>query len=268
MLTIGQLAKRVGLRSSALRFYEGEGLLVPNGRSEAGYRLYDETAEERLRLIQRAQRLGFSLADIRTLLAGWDADNLSDEALLETAEKRYLALEKQVTQLLVLQHELALFLHDLQGTDEAPSAHSFPNHSHLLDELLSRVCANPIGQANTEAMLNWLLQRTQCQLTTDAAQAALEELRGEHIHIWQEEGSYFVLVVSQETAVANGNVANGNVSNARVANALRTLSQLEGDCEAHDDPVPELTYNDEGYLLTIRGDNAFLLARLFLSLNE
>ncbi|MCA9931608.1 MAG: MerR family DNA-binding transcriptional regulator, partial [Anaerolineales bacterium] len=44
MLTIGQLAKRVGMRTSTLRFYEAEGLLLPNGRSESGYRQYTETA--------------------------------------------------------------------------------------------------------------------------------------------------------------------------------------------------------------------------------
>ena len=39
-LTIGQLAKRVGLRTSALRYYEQQGLLSPSGRTTAGYRLY------------------------------------------------------------------------------------------------------------------------------------------------------------------------------------------------------------------------------------
>ncbi len=68
MLTIGKLAKLVGLRTSALRYYEAEGLLFPNGRSESGYRLYKPEAARRLYLIQRAQRLGFSLANIRTLL--------------------------------------------------------------------------------------------------------------------------------------------------------------------------------------------------------
>ena len=257
MFTIGQLAKRVGVRSSALRYYEAEGLLQPNGRSEAGYRLYAAAAEERLRLIQRAQRLGFSLADIRTLLAGWEAGDLSDEALLATAEKRYLALEKQVTQLLALQHELALFLQDLGGGEPAQTVEPADGdkqaggHSHLLDELLARGGAAPLLQANTGAMLNWLLQRTNCMLTTTTARAALDKLRGQHMHIWQVGEAFHILVVSQETAVGN---------------ALQTLSQLEADCDAHNDPIPELTYDDEGYLLTVRGENAFILARLFLTL--
>ena len=63
-LTIGQLAKRVGLRTSALRYYEEQGLLLPDGRSEAGYRFFKPEAEQILRFIQRAQHLGFSLFSV------------------------------------------------------------------------------------------------------------------------------------------------------------------------------------------------------------
>lgn len=97
-----------------MRYYEEQGLLTPVARSEAGYRLYDEDAEQTLRFIQRAQRLGFSLTDIRTLLQGWRTGDFSDETVIKTAEVRYLALERQVTQLLVLQHELELFLQDMR----------------------------------------------------------------------------------------------------------------------------------------------------------
>ena len=102
-LTIGKLAKRVGLRPSALRYYEEQGLLTPAGRTPAGYRLYDATAERTLRFVQRAQRLGFSLADIHTLL---QSASLSDQAVVALAEERFLALERRLTEQLVLRHEL------------------------------------------------------------------------------------------------------------------------------------------------------------------
>jgi len=57
--TIGQLATQVRVRTSTLRYYEEQGLLTPAGRTESGYRLYDEQAEQTLYFIQRAQRLGF-----------------------------------------------------------------------------------------------------------------------------------------------------------------------------------------------------------------
>src|SRR4029079_1258489 len=106
MLTIGQLAKRAGVRPSTLRFYEAEGLLTPSGRSESGYRLYSPEDEQALLFIQRTHRLGFALADIGTLLASWRNGDASNESVIATAEGRFLALERQVTQLLVAQHEL------------------------------------------------------------------------------------------------------------------------------------------------------------------
>src|SRR5689334_17498826 len=80
MLTIGELANRTGLRTSALRYYEDQGLLEPAERTAAGYRLYDESAEQTVRFIQRAQRLGFSLTDIGLLLQGMHKRDLTDEA--------------------------------------------------------------------------------------------------------------------------------------------------------------------------------------------
>ena len=113
MLTIGQLAKRAGLRTSALRFYEEQGLLEPVDRTSSGYRLYAPEAEQTLHFIRRAQRLGFSLADIHTLLEGWQTGELSMETVVQSAEDRYYALEKQITEGLVLRHEMGLFMQDL-----------------------------------------------------------------------------------------------------------------------------------------------------------
>ena len=248
MLTIGQLADRVGVRTSTLRYYEQEELLAPDGRSEAGYRLYKAEAEQKLRFIQRAQRLGFSLADIRTLLRGWETGNLSDEAIIETAKDRYHALEKQVTEQLVLQHELELFLQDLSNRDEQPAA-----ADSSFDRLLARICANPVAQPPAKTMLDWLTQYTGCVLTSRAGQAILDKLRGQHVHIWQEDGAYHILIVSDDPAVAQ---------------ALEELATLEAHCQTHSHPTPELIYNDEGYLFIARGDNAFVFARLFLALEQ
>lgn len=93
-LTIGQLAKKVGMRTSALRYYEEQGLLTPVSCTDSGYRLYDPEAENILRFIQRAQRLGFSLADIGLLLKGWRDTELDEQALVRIAEERYLSLER------------------------------------------------------------------------------------------------------------------------------------------------------------------------------
>lgn len=245
MLTIGQLAKQVGLRPSALRYYEDEGLLTPDDRSESGYRLYGAGAEQRLHLIQRAQRLGFALADIRTLLDAWETGNLSNGDLIAAAEQRHLTLERQLTELLILKHELELFLQDLyyrHGESDATADFA---------QMVQRVCANPLTQPPAQTLLDWLAQYTGCVLTGDAAQVIQAQLRGQHVHVWQEDDAYHVLVVSEDTAVAT---------------ALEHLAQLEANCQVHQHTAPELTYDHEGYHLVARGDNAFVFARLFLSL--
>src|SRR4051794_37191114 len=67
-LTIGQLAKRVGVNLETIRYYEREGLIPPPPRKSSGHRAYSASAVSRVRFIKRAQELGFSLAEIRELL--------------------------------------------------------------------------------------------------------------------------------------------------------------------------------------------------------
>ena len=67
LLTIGELAARVGVRTSTLRYYEDEGLLRPAARV-SGQRRYDAGAAEALTVIRFCRTLGFSLDEIRTLL--------------------------------------------------------------------------------------------------------------------------------------------------------------------------------------------------------
>lgn len=69
LTTIGRIASSVEVATSTLRYYERAGLLTPVARSHAGYRLYDPSAVDRLRFIRSAQSVGFSLDDIKALLA-------------------------------------------------------------------------------------------------------------------------------------------------------------------------------------------------------
>jgi MerR family Zn(II)-responsive transcriptional regulator of zntA len=69
MFTIGKLAGLTSVSSDTLRYYEQEGLIRPAGKSAAGYRLYDQDSVRRIRFIKHAQRCGFTLAEIRDLLA-------------------------------------------------------------------------------------------------------------------------------------------------------------------------------------------------------
>lgn len=66
---IGELAERTGLSLRTLRHYDEIGLLTPSGRTEGGFRLYTAEDEARLLLIRRMKPLGYSLEQMRDLLA-------------------------------------------------------------------------------------------------------------------------------------------------------------------------------------------------------
>lgn len=67
-LTIGQIAERTGLAVSAIRFYEDQGLVRPD-RNAGGQRRFDRADIRRLSFVMIAQRLGFTLAEIRAEFA-------------------------------------------------------------------------------------------------------------------------------------------------------------------------------------------------------
>jgi DNA-binding transcriptional MerR regulator len=72
--TIGEVADRSGFSASALRYYDGIGLVPPSSRTDAGYRQYDDHTLARLAFIARARQLGCSLDEITDLVALWDGD--------------------------------------------------------------------------------------------------------------------------------------------------------------------------------------------------
>lgn len=72
--TIGETAERSGFTASALRYYEGIGLVEPATRTAAGYRLYDDDTLARLAFIDRAKQLGCSLEEIVDLVGIWDGE--------------------------------------------------------------------------------------------------------------------------------------------------------------------------------------------------
>lgn len=76
-MRISEVADRVGVPTSTVRYYERVGLIPDAARTAAGYRAYDEAAEARLLFISRGKRLGLTLDEIRELMIVWDGTNCS-----------------------------------------------------------------------------------------------------------------------------------------------------------------------------------------------
>lgn len=87
-LKIGEVADRGGVNLQTIRYYEREGLLPEPPRLASGYRVFPEDAVRRVRFIKRAQELGFSLSEIKEMLA------LRIDQERGSAEVRTLAQEK------------------------------------------------------------------------------------------------------------------------------------------------------------------------------
>ena len=68
-LQIGRLARRTGCKIETIRYYERIGLLPHPARSAARYRLYSADDVRRLVFVRRSRELGFTLEEVRTLLA-------------------------------------------------------------------------------------------------------------------------------------------------------------------------------------------------------
>jgi DNA-binding transcriptional MerR regulator len=96
---IGALARGAGVGIDTVRYYERSGLLAPNTRLASGYRRYSTVELARLRFIRRAQALGFTLKEVRQLLAlsnGRDVARVKRIAQekLEDVNERIAALER------------------------------------------------------------------------------------------------------------------------------------------------------------------------------
>ena len=91
--TIGEMAREFGVTLRALRFYESKGFISP--RREKNLRLYGPKERARLTAILGGKKLGFTLAEIRTMLAGMDGDSNGLQVTKEKCLEQIHMLEKQ-----------------------------------------------------------------------------------------------------------------------------------------------------------------------------
>ncbi len=115
MLTIGNVARKVGVRPSAIRYYEGQGILKPASRRANGYRVYTDDAVKLLLFMRRAQALGITLKEIKPLL------NLATQGQQPCSHVKQLArnhlreINDKIRELHTLRNELRTLLRRKAG---------------------------------------------------------------------------------------------------------------------------------------------------------
>jgi MerR family transcriptional regulator, redox-sensitive transcriptional activator SoxR len=97
-MTISEIGRKVGLRASAIRYYEQIGILEP-ARRVSGQRRYDETVLYRLAVVRRAQEAGFTLDEIRQLFFGFSQSTPISQRWKRIAERKMLELDARIDQI-------------------------------------------------------------------------------------------------------------------------------------------------------------------------
>src|SRR5262245_25122711 len=109
-LKIGEVARLAGVGVETLRFYERSGLLNRPARSGGGYRLYDARALKTLEFIKRAQSLGFTLEEIKRIIAESRAGQRPCAEVRETVRRGLSELDEQMAQFRRYRNALATTL--------------------------------------------------------------------------------------------------------------------------------------------------------------
>lgn len=115
---IGALSQRLGLSVDTLRYYEKIRLLPRVARNGAGQRLYTEKDVSRLKFIQRAQRMNFTLAEIGKLLEFRESPQQARAEVRELTQRKLVDIEKHLDDMTTLQKELQLLINLCRGAKE------------------------------------------------------------------------------------------------------------------------------------------------------
>ena len=127
-LTIGRVARAAGVAIDTIRYYEREGLLPEPERRLSGYRDYTPDAVMRLRFIRRAKELGFTLPEIRELLALSADRERGVRGVKQRAEARLAEIDRRIRELRRVQRGLKALI-------DACPGHGAPERCPILTAL-------------------------------------------------------------------------------------------------------------------------------------
>jgi len=115
---IGRMAKHVILSKDTLRYYEKVGLLPNIARNSARQRIYTDKDASRLKFIKRAQRMRFTLSEIRQLLEMRDSPQSVRNDVRALTEKKLHQVEEHLDELKTLRNEMQLLINLCRGAKD------------------------------------------------------------------------------------------------------------------------------------------------------
>lgn len=118
-MNIGTIARRADLPTKTVRYYADIGLVLPSGRSSAGYRIYSEIELNKLRFVRSARSFGFSVEECRELLGLYEDRDRSSRDVKRMAQQRIKQIEDKMAELQSLHDELARLAESCHGDDRA-----------------------------------------------------------------------------------------------------------------------------------------------------
>ncbi|RUL80945.1 heavy metal-responsive transcriptional regulator [Tautonia sociabilis] len=121
--TISQLAHAADIPTTTVRYYERVGLIDPEVRSGGNYRLYSEESLRKLKFIRAAQAIGFTLDDVKDLLAAPSNTAASCREVQSLIEKRLDEVGSRLKDLRHVQRVLKASLEKCRDTELADCCH-------------------------------------------------------------------------------------------------------------------------------------------------
>ncbi|OLP61354.1 Cu(I)-responsive transcriptional regulator [Xaviernesmea oryzae] len=116
-MTIGDAARQSGVSAKMIRYYEKIELISPAGRSEAHYRTYGADDVHALRFIRRARDLGFSVEQMKALLALWRDRSRASADVRAIAQAHIAELERKAQAIAAMTGTLRHLVEHCHGDD-------------------------------------------------------------------------------------------------------------------------------------------------------
>jgi MerR family Zn(II)-responsive transcriptional regulator of zntA len=118
MKLIHQLSKETGVPIGTIRFYEKSGLIKGEKRPEVktnNYLYYADDAADKLRFIQMAKAVGFTLNEIKEVINAWYQKRISKKAQIEVLKRKLLQIDEKIQELNAMKCQIAICVKNIES---------------------------------------------------------------------------------------------------------------------------------------------------------